>query len=568
MPVHKGDLDIESYLHEHYQIGSDQFQQAKRLNRQNRLGLWTNLQQLGVLNEEQALQAQADLFGMRIVDLKHHPVDPEIQSLIPENLLRQFKLVPLSKSGTILTVATSSLLDAHALSDLQKSSKHFIQLVLAYPKEIAQRLNETPQTTQNIDDMLEGKAEQLVTSSESDAGATSDPHGPVGQALNYIIQQAVSQGASDIHFEPFSKTYRIRYRVDGVLREVKTFDKVFIAPFSTAVKVMAGADIAETRLPQDGAISSVFAGRQIEFRVATYPTKFGEKIVLRILDSQKDFIHLDSLHLPTSEIDKLKALAEQPNGLILCAGPTGSGKSTTLYALLKHINQPAVNILTIEDPIEYRLPGVTQAQVNNTKGFTFSKGLRAMLRLDPDVILVGEMRDLETSETGLQAALTGHLVLSTVHSNSATQTINRLFDLGVESFVVGSALNGVISQRLARKICEACKESYSPSAKELNFWGSSLTPKELWKGRGCHKCHQTGYSGRVPIVEILTVSNPMRAAIASRAHSGAIYQMALENGMRTMQQDALDKVARGLSTLEEVTRLIGVPLTNPKTAAA
>jgi type IV pilus assembly protein PilB len=368
----------------------------------------------------------------------------------------------------------------------------------------------------------------------------------------------VAVGASDIHFEPLEQTYRVRYRMDGILQEFKTFDRVFVSPFSAALKVLAGMDIAETRAPQDGAIHRVITGRKIDFRVATYPTDNGEKIVLRILDSNKEWIAVSALGLPENEKKKLIGIIEKPQGLVLCAGPTGSGKTSTLYAILKHLNNAKVNILTIEDPVEYRITGVVQAQVNTKKGFSFATGLRSMLRLDPNIILVGEMRDRETAEIGVQAALTGHLVLSSVHANSATQTVLRLIDMGVEKYVVGSSLNGVISQRLVRKICEKCKEPYAPTAEDLSRIGhEGASPKALFRGRGCHYCRQEGARGRIPIMEVLVIHNDMRPAISRKADSGELFQSARKHGMRTIQEDARDKVLQGLVTVEEMCRVLG-----------
>ncbi len=460
--------------------------------------------------------------------------------------------------GNILTVATSSLTQAQAaLSEIQKATPCFVHLVLSYPSDLLERTGEFTKSQANIDELLEGKAKEL-TGKDLDQKLIDDPTGPVAQVVNHLLSQAVTNGASDIHFEPLAQTLRIRYREDGILQEVKTFDRLFSTPFAAAIKVMAGLDVAETRIPQDGAIHQSIAGRKIDFRVATYPTDNGEKIVLRILDSSKDWISLDALMIADSEKQKLIHAIENPQGLILCTGPTGSGKTSTLYAVLKHLNTPKRNILTIEDPIEYRIGGISQAQINTKKGFTFATGLRSMLRLDPNVILVGEMRDLETAEIGVQASLTGHLVLSTVHANSSTQTVARLIDMGVEKFLVGSALSAVISQRLIRKICDKCRVGYPPSADELKGIGYQGPPlKHLYRGKGCNHCRGEGYRGRVPVMEILIIHNVMRPIISKHADPGLLFQEARKHGLKTIQEAGLEKVLGGITTAQEMTRVLG-----------
>jgi len=552
---------MEQLITSTFGIKEGQLEQAKKMDSQNKLGLLVNLEKMGLMNEQQAVDIQSACFGSRIIKLKNYPMNPEVQELVPEEIQKKYQLVPLTKVGNILTAATSSLFQAQAAQvEIQKSTGCLLNFVLAYPTELAERLSQALQGTTSIDDMLSDKAEELISSSEEGKIVVSDdPNGPVAQAVSFILKQAIQEGASDVHFEPFPESYRIRYRLDGLLKEVKSFDKVFINPFSAALKVKANIDIAETRLPQDGGFGDKFSGRDIDFRVATYPTKYGEKIVLRILDSNKDYINIDALLLPDQEKEKLVKMAEAPNGIILCSGPTGSGKSTTLYAMLKHVNNTDINILTIEDPIEYRIGGISQGQVNVAKGYTFSRALRAMMRLDPDIILVGEMRDLETAEIGLQAALTGHLVLSTVHANSASQTITRLFDLGIEPFIVGSAMNGVISQRLVRRICPQCKEAYAPTTQELIGCGfkPEEMPKELWRGKGCHKCNSTGFKGRLPLIELLVIANDMRPMISSGADAGAVFREALKRGMRTMADDSRGKILSGHTTTSEIIRVVG-----------
>ena len=552
---------IEKTLTEHFNVPLDKITQAATLNSTNHLGLLNNLQKLGALTDKQMVEVESVCFGIPIVSLKNYPVIEALDESVSKEWQVKYNLVPIAEVGHTITIATSSVIAAKPVIDqIFVAKQRFIQFVLAHSSEIQERVGAAGKPAGNIDQMLEQKAKDLYVSAQDldIEKASSDPNGPVAQVITHLLTQAVNEGASDIHIEPFTQMLRIRFRDDGLLREVKTFDKVFTPSFTAAVKVKASMDIAETRMPQDGAISLQVSGRRVDFRVATYPTESGEKIVLRILDSNKDWISLDSLQLPEVEKQKLIHLIESPQGLVLCAGPTGSGKTSTLYSMLKHLNTPDINILTIEDPIEYRMNSIIQAQVNHKKGFTFASGLRAMLRLDPNIILVGEMRDQETAEIGAQAALTGHMVLSTIHANSSSQTMARLIDMGVEQFVVANALEGVISQRLARKICPRCTETFVPTEQQLKDAGFTTDlPKELSRGKGCHACHHEGYKGRIPILELMVVSNEMRALIASTASPGQLYEAAIQNGMWTIRQDALHKCRNGLTTIEEIIRVIG-----------
>ncbi len=542
-------------------VSLEQIDQAKKLGMTNHLPLLVNLVKMNAITDRNAVEIESKCFHVKIVSIKTLNITKETLELMPEEIRIKYQILPVKKTGNVLTIATSSVGSSQAaISEIQKVTHCFIDFVLAYPVELSEKLSEFSSATANIDEMLEDKAKELNISQDTlDEKLIDDPNGPVAQAISHILTQGVTSGASDIHFEPNAQTLRVRFREDGILHEVKTFDKVFIAPFTAAVKVKASLDIAENRIPQDGAISMLISGRKIDFRVATYPTEHGEKIVLRILDSNKDFINIDSLMLPPQEKQKLVDMIQAPQGLVLMAGPTGSGKTSTLYSILKYLNTVEENILTIEDPIEYRIAGITQGQVNNKKGFTFALGLRAMMRLDPNIILVGEMRDKETADIGAQAALTGHLVLSTIHANSASQTMSRLLDMGVERFVVASALHGVISQRLLRRICGKCKISYKPTEEELldvGYVGSG--PSELFKGKGCSACRGEGYKGRVPVLEILMIYNELRPIISRGGDAGELFKAAVERGMWTIHDDAREKIKAGITSTEEVVRVLGI----------
>ena len=548
-------IPIEKRLVENHGIAAKSLEQARTLSRTNRLGLLENLHKMELLTDRQAIEIEAEHFRTRVVALKNYPMNVDLVNLIPEPLRAKYQVIPLGRNGNLLSVATPSFVRGNAaLAELNKATGCVIHYVLAYPAEIAQRLNEFSQNVTHIDEMLEGKTKQLgMTGGELDKKLIEDPHGPIAKVINHLLTNAINTGVSDIHFEPLSHAYRVRYREDGMLREIKAFDRVLGIPMTASIKVMAGMDIAETRFPQDGAIKTVVGGRKVDLRVATFPAEFGEKTVVRVLDSNKDWVSLDALALCESEKVKLVELLRSPQGLILLAGPTGSGKTTSIYALLGHVNSDKKNILTIEDPIEYRLQGVTQAQVNVRKGFTFATGLRAMLRLDPNIIFIGEIRDTETAETGVQAAMTGHLVLSTIHANSATQTVARLTNMGVDRYTLGSALRGVLSQRLVRRICERCREPYQPTDEELrNDWIGDDPPKELFRGRGCHHCHQSGYKGRTPVIEMLVVNGDVRSVLAGNEDAGAIFKAAIKSGIMTIQQDGMAKARAGITTLQEL----------------
>ncbi len=551
---------FEEQLQVRYKITPEQISQAQKLNAKNRTGLLTNLQQMGVISEKQMIEVQVELFGTNLLQLKNHPLKKDVVELIPEDLRGRHQMVPVTLVGNILTVATASIFQAQqALPEIQKHSNHFIHFVLAFPSEINKRLLEYSKTEANMDEMLENRAQELTATSDGDVKrAAEDPHGPVAKVIEFLVNQAVTSGASDMHFEPLQSYYRVRFRQDGMLREVKKFDKVFTAPFAAAVKIMAKLDIAESRMPQDGTFRQQIGNRMVDFRVATYPTEQGEKIVVRVLDSGKSTVSIDNLMLNASQKKKLLTMIENPFGLIVVAGPTGSGKSTTLYSILAHLNNPNVNILTIEDPIEYRMGGISQAQVNTKKGFTFASALRAMLRLDPNVILVGEMRDLETASIGMQAALTGHLVLSTVHSNTSCQTIQRFTDLGVEPFTVAGALVGVIAQRLIRRVCEQCKELYKPTVDEMKYVGfREPFPEQLTRGKGCSNCHNDGHRGRVPIQELLMIDDELKPIVQKGSNASYMFVEARKRGLQSLRDSALERAIAGMTTIKEILRVLG-----------
>jgi len=385
-----------------------------------------------------------------------------------------------------------------------------------------------------------------------------DDEAPIIRLVNSLLSQAVKDRASDVHVEPFEKQQLVRFRVDGMLYEVIKSPRRFQKSIVSRIKVMAGLDIAEKRLPQDGRIRLKVAGKDFDIRVSTVPTRYGERIVMRLLDRSSILRNLEDIGFSYSNFETVEKLIKLSSGIILVTGPTGSGKTSTLYAFLAKINKSDLNILTIEDPIEYQLKGIGQVQVNNKIDLTFASGLRAFLRQDPDVIMVGEIRDKETAKIAIQASLTGHLVLATLHTNDASSSISRMLDMGIEPFLIASSLVSVLAQRLVRKIHINCRKSYSPTKEELYEIYLPLTVKKLWKGQGCKKCQGTGYSGRIAIYELFIINNSIRSLIMKSSNSSRLKSVARKLGMLTLREDGAAKVLEGVTTIEEVTRIIKV----------
>jgi type IV pilus assembly protein PilB len=408
-----------------------------------------------------------------------------------------------------------------------------------------------------VEDAFEGVAEEEDEDLAAITGAAQDA--PVVKFVNALIAQAVQDRASDLHFEPQEHDFRVRYRVDGVMHEVTRQRRSIQAGVVSRLKIMAGLDIAERRVPQDGRVSLRAGGKEVDLRVSSLPTVYGEKLVLRILDKNSALLNLSELSLLPENYRRYEASFRKPYGMILVTGPTGSGKSTTLYATLNEINEPTINTVTVEDPVEYQIPGINQVPINPRAGLTFPKALRAILRQDPDVVLVGEMRDLETAQIGTQAALTGHLVLSTLHTNDAPSAVTRLTEMGIDGFLVASAVACVLAQRLGRRLCRQCREPYQPDTSHLESAGMVVNghgPPTLFRAVGCRNCAQSGYRGRIAFQEVMPVTEEIGRAIVERASTAEIARLARDQGMRTLREDALEKVRAGETSLEEVARVI------------
>ncbi len=515
------------------------------------------LLRLDLITAPQLYRALADHLGLGYIDLPEHPVDPGAVGLIPEPMTRRYTMLPIgfSESGALL-LAMSDPSNVLAVDDARNVSGLEIQPVVANPHDITDAIERYARMGDAVDDAFAGVAEEEADLSAL-TGAAQDA--PVVKFVNSLIAQAVQDRASDLHFEPQENDFRVRYRVDGVLHEVTRQRRSIHAGVVSRLKIMAGLDIAERRVPQDGRASLRTAGKEIDLRVSSLPTVHGEKLVLRILDKHSSLLDLKELSLSPDNFRRYEASFRKPYGMVLVTGPTGSGKSTTLYATLNAINNPTVNTVTVEDPVEYQIAGISQVPINPRAGLTFPRALRAILRQDPDIVLVGEMRDLETAQIGTQAALTGHLVLTTLHTNDAPSALTRLTEMGIDAFLVASAVDCVLAQRLGRRLCRKCREAYTPDAAQLESIGMALrgdVVPTLYRPVGCPSCVQTGYLGRLAFHEVMPVTEEIARAVVARAGSDDIARLARTQGMRTLRQDALEKVRSGDTSLEEVARVI------------
>jgi type IV pilus assembly protein PilB len=516
----------------------------------------------GFVDERAFYQVLADALGTDFIDLSENEIAPEILRLIPAGLARLHQALPIAVHGNTLTVALVDPLDLRAAEDLRFALGKDVEVVVAPTEQIADRINRCYGTdSSSMEDILKqlGETGELLTLAvqdhsasavEAEANAT-----PIIRFVDLILFQAIQDRASDIHFEPFENEFKIRYRVDGALYEMAPPPRHLALPVISRVKVMANMNIAERRLPQDGRIQKNVAGRTVDLRVSTLPTQYGESVVLRVLDRSTVDLDLESLGLPDPIHDYLIEVINRPNGIFIVTGPTGSGKTTTLYSCLRKINTIDSKLLTAEEPVEYDLEGIVQVPVNEAIGLTFARTLRAFLRQDPDRIMVGETRDLETAQISIQASLTGHLVFTTLHTNDAPGAITRLIDMGVEPFLISSTLEAVLGQRLLRSICPQCRSTYQPTEMLLAQLGLSrgdIGERNFYYGKGCDACNQTGYKGRKGIYELLKITDPLRELINERAPTVTLKEKAIELGMVTLRQDGLRSVFAGDTTIEEV----------------
>ena len=527
---------------------------TRALEEQRRTGaaLREVLLRLNLASESAILDYYEEQLGIPRMDLSTYVLEPEIVRLLPDRVARQYTVLPLFKIGTTLTVAMADPLDVVALDEVKQTTGLQVDVVVSSEAQIKEAIERLTPAGPGLDQLAR---EQALRQVAAEVAARPEEDGPIIRFVNALVSQAVREGASDLHLEPDESSFRIRLRVDGILREVSVQAKALYAPVVSRIKVMAALDIAERRLPQDGRIRMSVLGRDLDLRVSTFPTIHGENVVLRLLDRSAALSGIAELGLSREPLAVLERMIRKPNGIVLVTGPTGSGKTTTLYACLHRIASVERNIVTLEDPVEFHLASIRQTQVDPDAGLTFARGLRALLRQDPDVIMVGEVRDAETAEIAVRSALTGHLVLSTLHTNDAAGALPRLIDMRIEPFLLSSAMLGVVAQRLVRRVCDKCKQPVTPPADLTQTLQIDPARGSFQHGKGCRACSGTGYRGRVGIFEVLDVDDEMQSLITQRAPAEEIARAARRAGMRTLREDAVRKAAEGVTTLEEALRV-------------
>jgi general secretion pathway protein E len=514
---------------------------------------------LGAVTSEDVLRALARQHNLPFVSRDELPSPLPILKNLSAKYLRQYAVCPVSVEGGQLTVASADPLNPTVLDDLRQATGLAIKLVVSPAEAITEAIDRTYDGASSaLSRIVEGMEEDRSPDGDEDVNHLRDMafEAPVVRLVNLLVENAISAEASDIHIEPFEDTLRIRYRVDGILYEQEAPPRRLQAAVTSRIKIMAEMNIAERRLPQDGRIRVTLHGQRVDIRVSTMPTVYGESIVMRLLQRSSVFLPLERLGFPPAALKKFESLIKQPHGIILVTGPTGSGKTTTLYGALDKINSPDRKIITVEDPVEYQLKGVNQIAVKPKIGLTFASGLRHIVRQDPDVILVGEIRDLETAEIAIQASLTGHLVFSTLHTNDAPAAVTRLQDMGVEPYLLASVLEAVLAQRLVRRICMSCRVPDTPSASDLEALGiNAAADTPLFRGKGCDDCRATGYRGRMGIYELFPITEDARSLILRRAPTREIRRAAVEAGMITLSMDGWTRACEGLTTVEEILRV-------------
>ncbi len=549
-----GDILLEGGLVTHEQLGG-------AIEEQQKLGrsLGRVLVDLGILTESQLVAALATQIGMQFVDLSDYAVDGSAVSRISDAVCRRHTALPIGYDDGKLLVAMADPANVFALDDIRSISGMEVKPVVATKPDVLAAINKYHRGDAEMDDLTMALD---VTNEEDDLSKIKEvvEDAPIVKFVNLLITQAIQDRASDIHIEPAERDLRVRFRIDGVLHEVMRSPKTITSGVTSRLKIMADINIAERRIPQDGRLSVNANGKKIDLRVATLPTVWGEKIVMRVLDNSTAMLKLSDLGFSDPNYEVFSKSFVKPYGMILVTGPTGSGKSTTLYATLNIVSKPEVNVITVEDPVEYRLPGINQVQTNVKAGLTFAAALRSILRSDPDIVLLGEIRDKETAHIAVEASLTGHLVLSTLHTNDAPSAIVRLTEMGIEPFLVGSALDCVLAQRLARKLCAKCKEAYVPTPEALiagRFpWQDGMPLPTIYRPIGCSACSKTGYKGRLALHEVMAVDEEIERMTVERASSMVIGRHAVEQGMITLRHDGMLKVLSGVTSVEEIFRVV------------
>jgi type IV pilus assembly protein PilB len=516
----------------------------------------------GVVTEVQLASARAAQADLPFVELLEYPVDRTAVSLVPAAMCRRYQIIPIAITGDILTLAMVDPGDVFAIDDVRAAARMQIRPVVAAPSDIRAAIDRYHRADGELNDLTTALEEESESAEAATAGAADamEDDAPIVRFVNLLISQAIQDKASDIHIEPGERELHVRYRIDGVLHQMQSAPKAIQNGVTSRLKIMSEIDIAERRKPQDGRMSVTHGGRKIDLRVATLPTVWGEKVVMRILDTSSTTVSMDNLALLPRNAAAYKSSYVKPYGMILVTGPTGSGKSTTLYTTLGAVARPEINVITVEDPVEYRMPGINQVQVNAKAGLTFASALRSILRSDPDVVLIGEIRDHETAQIAIEASLTGHLVLSTLHTNDAPSAITRLTEMNIEPFLVGSALDCVVAQRLARRLCDRCKAPYEHDAEQLAHlrfaFDPNRPPPTLYRPVGCPNCSNTGYRGRIALHEVMLVTEQIERLAVKRASSAEIGKVAMQEGLVPLRWDGWAKVQLGLTSVEEIMRVV------------
>ncbi len=550
-------------LAERWKVEEEELKRLGIKGYENDLKVGKLLLRTGLITENFYLENLSEILGLPYIDLSQRDLNIPFFEGISVELMKKKTFIPFKEDGERIFIAMANPYDLYVLEKVKKITGKDVEPYIALEERGLDAISRVYEGGKSqVEDIVENLG--LKVESREDVEALKDlaSEAPIIKLVNLIIGRAVEAGASDIHIEPFEREVKVRYRIDGVLHEVETLPKSVLPAVVSRIKIMARLNIAERRVPQDGRIKMRMGGKNVDIRVASLPKVFGEEVVMRLLDQSNVMMDLESLGFPKDVLEKYYKVLSSSNGMILVTGPTGSGKTTTLFASLKRLNKPEVKIITIEDPVEYVIEWVNQIQVNPQVGLTFASGLRSIVRQDPDIIMVGEIRDLETAEIAVHAALTGHLVFSTLHTNDAPGAITRLIDMGVEDFLVASSVICILAQRLVRVICENCKEEYKPPESMIKAFGLE-NGEVLYKGRGCKECGYTGYKGRTGIYEMLVVTDGIRNLITKGVDSETIKKKAIEEGMRTLFQDGLEKAKKGITTLEEVIRVAYTAKGNP-----
>lgn len=583
-------------------ISEEQLKQALNLQKKEGGRLGTNLIKLGFITEEKLVTFLSKQYGVPSINLSDHKIDPSVIKLVPYEIAKKYLIIPIARVGATLTIAMADPSNVFAIDDVKFMTGYNVEVVVSSESSIINAINTyyskggdsltAPKRDSHIiqakdytlsEEEIEGPAtitideaptvdveefDKIVGSAldtidvveeREESEVIKEVEAPIVKLVNGIFINAIKAGASDIHIEPYENSLRVRYRVDGVMHTTMSLPTKIKNALTSRIKIMSKLDIAERRLPQDGRIKlKLGRNREIDFRVSTLPTLFGEKTVLRILDKSNLQIDLTKLGFEKKQLDDFMNAIEKPYGMVLVTGPTGSGKTTTLYSALNHLNKPGINIMTAEDPVEYNFMGINQVQVREEIGLTFASALRSFLRQDPDIIMVGEIRDFETAEIAVKAALTGHLVLSTLHTNDAPSTVSRLLNMGIEPFLVSSSVILILAQRLSRKICSQCKEEekLSPHALiKVGFSEEEANSIKCYRGKGCSACNNTGYKGRIALYEVMPISDEIRELILEGASANEIKKTAIRLGMKTLRMSGLTKVKEGITSIEEVLRV-------------